>query len=55
MYWEEFGRLPPQGGLQTDGTATTEGNRWEVGVSSSVRGDGGGEIAGGGELRLPPS
>ena len=26
--WEDFGRLPPQGGPQTDGVATKEG--WGV-------------------------
>ena len=54
MYWEDFGRIPPQGGPQTDGTATTEGTRWYVGLSPSGGDDGEGKIIGGGYLHLLP-
>ena len=27
-HWEVLGRIPPQGGLQADGTETVEENRW---------------------------
>ena len=31
-HWEDFGWIPPQSGPHNDGTETTEGTRWEVGV-----------------------
>ena len=54
MHWEDFGRIPPQGVPQTDGTATTEGTRWYVGLSPSGGDDGEGKIIGGGYLHLLP-
>ena len=45
--WMMPPRIPPQGGLQTEGTATPEDNIWEVGVSPSGGGDGGGRFTGG--------
>ena len=53
-HWEDFGRLPPQDALHTDGTATTEGIRWEVGVSPAGGGNDVGGVTGGGDPRLPP-
>ena len=56
-HWEDLGRLPPQGGPQTDGAATTDGNGWYMGVPFADGGDGGGDGGGddrpegGGDLR----
>ena len=54
MYWEEFGRILPQGGPQTERRETVEGTRWEVGVSTTSRGDARGGITVGGYIHLPP-
>ena len=51
-HWEEFGRIPPQGGPKADGMATTDEYCWEVGVSPAGKGDVGGGVTGGGDLRL---
>ena len=40
--WDYLGRIPPQGGLQTEETETAEGTGWEVGLSSADGGDCGG-------------
>ena len=54
VYWEGVGRIPPQGDLQADGTATSEGGVWEVDVYlTGIRYGGGGVIVGG-YLCLPP-
>ena len=52
--WEKLWRLPTHGVLQTDGAETVEGNGWDVGVSPTGRGDGGGRPARGWYLRLSP-
>ena len=41
-HWKRLGWIPPQGGPQSDGTATLEGDLLEVGVSPAGGGDGGG-------------
>ena len=54
MHWEGFGRIPPQGGPQADEESTLERTGRSKGLSHTVGRYGGGGIAGGGELRLPP-
>ena len=51
-HWEDFGRIPPKSGPYTDGTETTEGTRWEVGVSPADGGDVGGGITGFEDLHI---
>ena len=41
-HWEDLGWITPQGGLQTDGASTEEGNGWYVGVPPAGGGEGGG-------------
>ena len=53
-HWEGVGRIPPQGGPQTDGTEISEVEGWEVGVPPSGGSDGGIGVTGGGDLHLPP-
>ena len=53
-HWDYLGSIPPQGGPQTDGAETTDGNGWEVGVPPYGRGDGGSRPTGGRVLRIPP-
>ena len=52
MHWDELVQLPPQGGLQTYGEATTEGTGWYVGVPPAGEGNIVGRPTGGGDLRL---
>ena len=54
-HWESFGWIPPQGGLQADGEATSERTGRSMGLSPAGGRDGGGGIAGGGDLCLPLS
>ena len=51
---EDVGRIPPQGGPQTDGEEILEREGRRVGIPLSGRSDGGGRTEGGGDLRLPP-
>ena len=53
-HWEGVGRIPPQGGLQTDGelNLVREGRRVEITPAGGR--DGGVGTEGGGYLRLPP-
>ena len=51
-HWEDLVWLPTQGGMQTGRAETAEGNEWDVGVTLSVRGDGGGRPAVSEYLRL---
>ena len=51
-YEESVGRIPLQGGPQTDGTATTEGAGRRMGLTPTGGCDGGGRFAGGGDLRI---
>ena len=53
-YAEGVRRFPPKGGLQTDGTETTEGAGQRLGLPPTRGCVGGGGFAGGGDLRLPP-
>ena len=53
-HWEEFGRIPPQCGHQNYGSATTEGNIWDVGITLSGGGDFRGGPAGEGDLLHRP-
>ena len=53
-HWKDLGKLPPQGGLQTDGEDTTKGTVWDVGVPHTGGDDGGDGTTGGGDLHLPP-
>ena len=39
-HWEDLGRLPPQGCLQTVGGSTAEVTAWYVGVPPAGRGEG---------------
>ena len=48
IHWEDLGRIPPQGGLRTDGAATVEGTGWDVALPPTYRGNGrSGPIGGG--------
>ena len=38
--WENLGRLPPQGDLQTDRAITAEGTGWYVGIPPTGEGEG---------------
>ena len=51
---EVFGQIPQQGGPQADREATTESPGRRVGLPPAGGFNGGGRIAGGGELRLSP-
>ena len=50
----DVGRIPPQGGLQADGAATTEGAGLRLDLPPTGGCDVGGVFAGGGDLRLLP-
>ena len=52
---ECVGNIPPQGGPQADGTATSQEEGWEVGLYPAGGSDGGDGVTGGGDLRIPPT
>ena len=52
-YEEGIGRIPPQGCLQTDGMAVMEGAVRRLGLPPYGGCEGGGGVAGVGDLRLP--
>ena len=52
-HWEGLGWISPQGGLQADVTASSEGKGRELGVSHTGGSDGGGGVTRGGDLHLP--
>ena len=54
VHWEDHGRIPSQGGPQTDGTSTTYGAGWHLGVTSTGVGDGRGRPILVGDLFIPP-
>ena len=54
LHWEGFGRIPPQGGPQSDREATSERMGRSMGIPPSGGRGGGGRTTGGGELRLLP-
>ena len=53
-YEEGIGRIPPQGAPQDDGTAAVEGAGRRLGLPPYGGCDGGGRVAGVGDLCLPP-
>ena len=53
-HWDDTGRRPSQGFPQTDGEVTKEGTGWDMGVTSTGRGNVIGEPVGGGGLHHPP-
>ena len=53
-HWQYLGCIPPHGGLQTDGEATTEKTGWDVCVTPDGGYDCGGGHAEGGDLCHPP-
>ena len=53
-YEEGVGRIPPQGGLKADVTATAEGPVQRLGLPTSGGCDGISGVAGDGDLRLRP-
>ena len=55
LYWECLGCIPPQGGPQSDGEATLEMMGRSTGLSLDGLFNIRGGIAGGEELRLPPT
>ena len=52
MHREDVGLIPPQGGPQADGEATSSKEGWRVDITPTRACDVGGETAGGGDLRL---
>ena len=50
-HWEDYGRLPPKGGLQVDRAAAKEEEVWYVGLPPTDGGDGGGGTTGDGYLQ----
>ena len=53
-YWEDSGRIPPQGGPQDDREATLERKGRRMGLPTDGGRNGGGGIARGGDLHLLP-
>ena len=53
-YWDNFGRIPRQGGPQADREATLEREGWRMGIPPAGGHNGGGGIVGGGDPHLPP-
>ena len=53
-HWEDFGRIPPQGGPQADGEATSTRKGQCMGIPPSGGNSGGCKTEGGGDLRLSP-
>ena len=53
-YAEGTGRIPPKGGLQSDGGATAEGTGQRLGLPPYLGCNGRGGVTGGGDLRLLP-
>ena len=54
-YWEDYGRIVPLGGPQTDITESEEEDGWDVGLPPTGRGKGGGRHNGGGDIHRPPT
>ena len=49
---EGFGRIPPQGGLQSDIESASVRTGWIMSLSSTGKCDGGGGTSGGGDISL---
>ena len=54
LHWEGFGRIPPQGGPQADGEATSKRKVQRMDIPPSGGNNGGYRTEGGGDLRLSP-
>ena len=54
MHWEDARRLPPSGGLQTDGAAAKEEAVKDMGLTPTGGGNGGGVHTGGRHICHPP-
>ena len=53
IHWEDAGHIPLSGGQQTDGSAYKEEAGWDVVLTPTSKGNGGGEHKGGEDIRLP--
>ena len=54
VHEDVVGRIPPQGGPQSEWAATAEGKVRRLGLPPTGVCDGGDGLVGGGDLRLPP-